>query len=137
VGCVIAAAVNAVMLWIAYQLLDWDWPRFLTEDFDELLPWIAVSLVVSIGFNLVYVMRDTRRVKALGDLVTAVIGFVVMVRTWQVFPFDFSTYAHDWSWLLRTIIVVGLIGTAAGAIVSAVKLASLPRDRSREAPSPA
>lgn len=121
-GYLFAAALNAVMLWIAHQLLDWGWPRFLTDDFEELLPWVTASLVLSIVCNLVYVVTDTRRVKASGDLVTAVIGFVVAVRTWQVFPFDFSSYATDWSWVLRTVLVIAMVGTVLGAIAALVRL---------------
>ena len=37
-GYVVAVAINAALLWVTHQLLDWGWPRFLTEDFEELLP---------------------------------------------------------------------------------------------------
>ena len=88
-GYVIAVAINAVMLWIAHQLLDWGWPRFLTEDFEELLPVITWSLVASIVVNALFVVADPPWFKALCNVVTSAISLAVAVRTWQVFPFDF------------------------------------------------
>jgi hypothetical protein len=40
-------------------------------------------------------------VKSLGELVTTGIGLAVLVRIWQVFPFDFAGWSVDWSWLVR------------------------------------
>jgi hypothetical protein len=58
IGYVVAAAVNVLVLWIANQLLDWEWPSFLTSEFDELLPIITVSCVAGVMVNLVLVWRD-------------------------------------------------------------------------------
>ena len=104
-GYVLAAAINGVMLWIAHQLLDWEWPSFLTPEYDDLLPIITVSFAASIVANLVYAFRDSWPIKPIGELITTVIGFVVALRFWQVFPFEFS--GDDWSWLVRLILIIG------------------------------
>lgn len=122
VGYLVAAVFNAVMLWVAHQLLDWEWPGFLTADFDDLLPWVTVSFVASIVANLVFAVDDSVRIKAAGNVATNLISFVVAVRTWQIYPFDFSGYGTDWSWLVRTVLVVAIVGTAAGTIAELVKL---------------
>ncbi len=121
-GYFVAAAVNAVVLWIAHHLLEWEWPRFLTADFDEVLPILSASLVAAIVVNLLWVVHDPPWLKALGNVVTSAFGVAVGVRTWQVFPFDFSTYSIDWSTLIRVAVAVGVIGSAIGLIVHVVRL---------------
>jgi hypothetical protein len=129
-GYVIAAAINVVLLWVTHHLLDWGWPSFLTPDFDEVLPIISLTFVVGIAFDLVLIVHDPRWLRTLDDTVGAVIGFVASWRTLTVFPFDFSDWGTDWSWLLRTILVVAVIGTAIAAIVGTVRLIMLvPPDR--------
>lgn len=120
-GYLVGAAVNTVMLWVAHNLLDWDWPGFLTSEFDDVLPLITFSFVVSIVANLVYVLNDGWPVKPTGELTTAAIGFVVALRIWQVFPFEFTE--RDWSWLVRSVLVVAMVGSALGAVAALVKLA--------------
>jgi hypothetical protein len=121
-GYVIAAAINAVFLWISHQLLEWGWPRFLTSDFADVLPLISVSFVASIATNLAYAWNDSPWRKSLGSLVTSAISLLVAVATYEVFPFDFSTYAKDWSWLARTVLVIAIVGTSVSVIVESVRL---------------
>lgn len=122
-GYTLAVALNGGMLWIAHQLLDWDWPRFLTDDFDRLLPWVTFSFVTSMVVNAGFLVRDRGRPRALGDLVTSAVALVVSQRTWEVFPFDFVGYARDWAWLCRTLLVIAIVGSAIGVLVNAIKLA--------------
>lgn len=124
IGYLVAIAVNVVILWIANNLLEWEWPRFLTPDFDEVLPILSASIIASIVVNALWVLYDRRWFKAMGDIVTSAFGLAVCVRTLQVFPFDFSTYAHDWSWLVRLVMWVGIVGSAISVLVNLAKLVS-------------
>lgn len=133
VGYAAAAACNAVLLWIVHQLSSWDKPRFLTEEFDELLPIITFSIVVSIIVNLVWLTYDPRWFKSVGSIATSAIGLVVATRTYDVFPFDFATYDVDWSWLARMIVIFSIVGAALAVIVETFKLASY---LFRECPDP-
>lgn len=119
-GYLLAAVINGVMLWIAHQLLNWEWPGFLTPEFDDVLPIITVSFVASIVTNLAYARNDRWPIKPLGELTTSVVGFVTALRIWQVFPFEFD--GDDWSWLARLVLMVAMIGSAMGAIVQLVNL---------------
>jgi hypothetical protein len=114
--------VNGVMLWAAHQLLGWGWPDFLTADFDEVLPVLSASLVVGMVVNACFLVSDRGRFRAFGDLITAVLALAVSVRMWDVFPFDFTGYDRDWSWLFRAGIVLAIVGTAIAGLVNAVKL---------------
>lgn len=122
-GYVAAAIVNLVLLWGANQLLDWGWPAFLTDDFEDLLPWVNASFLATVGVNLIWVWRDPAWFRHLGEAVTNVISLVVAWRTWQIFPFDFSGYSFDWELVARILIVVGMVGAAIGAMVELVRLA--------------
>jgi len=125
-GYLVAAVLNGVMLWLAHQLLDWEWPRFLTLEFNDLLPLLTFSFVVSIVANVLYAWSDTWPIKPIGEMTTAAISFVVALRTLRVFPFDFSGYEADWSWLARTIIVVAVVGSTIGFLVHLAKLVAGP-----------
>ena len=65
----------------------------------------------------------------IGEMITAAVGFAVALRTWRVFPFDFTGYDTDWSWLVRLILIIVMVGTAIGFVAESVKLARGP-DRS-------
>jgi hypothetical protein len=122
VGYALAIAVNAVLLWVVHQLLAWGWPSFLTDDFERLLPIVSASFVASMVVNAGFMIRDRDRAKAAGDLVTATFGLVVSLRTWDVFPFDFTAYTTDWSTAIRVLLVIGIVGSAIGIVMNLVKL---------------
>ena len=117
-GYVIAIVMNGVMLWAVHQLLDWGWPRFLTDEFADTLPLLSISFIASMIVNICFLYRDGGWFRALADLVTAAVGLAVAVQTWAVFPFDFSDYGHDWSWLIRVGLVAGIVATAVAAVTN-------------------
>ena len=121
-GYLVAIAANAVMLYGAHHLLAWGWPRFLTDDFETLLPIVTASFVAGMLANAAFVCFDAAWFKLLANIVTSAIGFVVALRTWQVFPFDFSGYDHDWSWLVRVVLVVAMVGAAISVVVESVRV---------------
>ena len=121
-GYVIAIAMNAVGLWVTRRLLEWGWPRFLTDDFERLLPILTVSFVAGMVVNALFVVADPPRFKALCNMVTSVISLVVAVRTWQVFPFDFSSYAFDWTWVARVLIVIAAVGSGIAVVANLIGL---------------
>ena len=123
VGWVFAIAANAVMLWIAHQLLEWEWPGFLTADFELLLPILTASFVAGMVVNASFMAADRGRWRALGDLVNAAFGLAVSIRAWDVFPVDFSGYDSDWSWVFRTMLVIAIAGTGVAIVVNTVRMA--------------
>ena len=120
-GYFVAAVANGVMLWIAHNLLDWDLFPWLTQEFDDLLPILTTSFVVSIVVNLLYVGYDAKWFKSLTQIPVNAIGLFVSIRVWQVFPFDFSAYDFPWRTLARAVIIVAIVGTAIGLIVETAK----------------
>ena len=56
-GYVVAAVINAVLLWLIHVWPGWDAVPFLTSDFATVLWLIDLSLVVTIALNLLYLIR--------------------------------------------------------------------------------
>ena len=125
-GYALAVVINAVMVWVVRQLLDWEYPKWLTEEFDELIPILTLAFVVSLAANAMYLWNDRWPFKPIGDMTTAAIGFVVALRTYQVFPFDFSDYESDWSWLVRLVLIAAMVAVAAAFVWKSAKLAMRP-----------
>jgi hypothetical protein len=128
-GYLIAGVLNALLAYAINVWPGWRAVPFLTEDTSRVLGLVNLSLVVGLVANLVYLLDDPPRFKAFGDLVTTVIGLAVLVRIWQVFPFDFSGYAFTWALLVRIALVVGIVGAAIGMLVLLV-IVALPRPHS-------
>ena len=108
-GYVIAAAINAALLWLIHVWPGWDAVPFLTGDFEGVLWLIDVSLVVTIALNLIYLVRDPRWLTAAGAILTTVIGLVAAVRMLQVFPFDFGDSGF-WPVVVRVALWVAVVG---------------------------
>lgn len=130
VGYVIAAGINAVLLWAAHRLLDWGWPGFLTDDFELVLGIVTASLVASIVANLALAVEHGGRFRAFTDLVTAAFALAVGVRMWEVFPFDFAGYDHDWSTVFEIALVLGVVACGLAVLANLVRLAAGPSDDS-------
>lgn len=118
-GYVVAAVINAVFLWLIHVSPGWDAVPFLTADFQQVLWLIDLSLVVTIALNLLYLIRDPRRLTAAGAVVTSAIGLAASVAMLQVFPFDFGTSSF-WPVVFRIALWVAIVGSAIAVVVNLV-----------------
>jgi hypothetical protein len=121
-GYLVAVVVNAAMIFVVLNLLDWGVLPFLTEDFTLLVPLIVVSLVASIVANAMYLVYDPPWFKTLCQVGISIISLVVAIRTYQVFPFDFAGYGESWTSVTRIIVVVAMVGSALSILAESVKL---------------
>jgi hypothetical protein len=119
-GYVIAVLLNAALLVLVNRWPGWEALPFLTTDTRLVIAVVNASVLVNLAANLVYLARDPRWLKALGDTLTTAVGLVAMVRIWQVFPFDFGDSSVDWTLLARVALGLGIVGAAIGVIVNAV-----------------
>lgn len=122
-GYVVAILANGVCAWLIAVWPGWDAVPFLTDETTDVLPFVYASIATGVLVNLVYLADDRPAVRATGELVNALVGFVSVVRIWQVSPFDFEGQWAGWEWLTWTALVVGVVGTAIGAIAQLVALA--------------
>jgi peptidoglycan biosynthesis protein MviN/MurJ (putative lipid II flippase) len=116
-GYVIAVAINAVLLWLIHAWPGWDAVPFLTADFDTVLWLVDVSILVTIALNLLYLVRDPRRLTAAGAVVTTAVGLAAAVRMLQVFPFDFGD-SDFWPVVFRVLLWVAIVGSVIGIIAN-------------------
>jgi hypothetical protein len=120
-GYLVAAAVNAVLLYLVNARPGWDAVPFLTDDTTLVLGAVNASITAGLVTNLVYAVADPRRLRAFGDAVTTAVGLYALVRVWQVFPFD---VADGWTTVLRVLLVVGIAGSGVAIVSALVRLAT-------------
>ena len=124
-GYILAAAITVGMWFVINEWPGWQDLSFLTDKTRAVLGLVNFSLAVSVLVNLIYLVYDPVWFKSVGDVITTSVGLAVLVRLWQVFPFDFSDYAVDWTVLARVVLVVGIVGSCLGVIVQVVTLLRL------------
>jgi hypothetical protein len=117
-----SAIVNALLLYGINMWPGWQVLPFLTADMSRVLDLINASLIAGIIVNLVCVVIHARTLVALGNLVVIGFGVAAMLRLWEVFPFDFGTGWSGWPVLVRVLLVLGIVGSAIGAVVEFVNL---------------
>lgn len=122
VGYVIAAVLNAALLYLLNVAPGWQTLSFLTNDTTHVLALVNFSLLAGVVVNVMYLACDPPWLKSLGDLVTTGIGLAVLIRLWQVFPFDFSGTSFNWALLVRVALVVATIGAVIGMVTQIVSL---------------
>lgn len=121
-GYSISIAVNLVGLWIANSILAWGWFPWLTDDFNEVLPWVNASFIASVVANLLFLFDDRRTIRRAADLVTTGIALMATIRMLTVFPFDFDAYSFDWAVLVRVLLSVVVFAMAVGLVVNTATL---------------
>ncbi|MEN8114309.1 MAG: hypothetical protein ABFS21_07965 [Actinomycetota bacterium] len=122
VGYVVAVVINVVLIFVVVNLLSWGWLPFLTEDFENLLPILILSLLVSGMVNLAWIVYDPRWFRAAGQIVDNLTSLLVVVVTYKVFPFDFSPYRINWETIVRVVIVLTAFALVIATIAEFVKL---------------
>jgi uncharacterized membrane protein YesL len=127
VGYVIAIAVNAALLYLLNTNPGWEAIPLVTAAADQVIGLVNLSLVVGIVVNIIYLAADPRGLRALGELVTAVVGVVVALRVWQVFPFDVAD-TDGWRTVIRVALGIAIAGGSIGALVQLVTLGRLAAD---------
>lgn len=122
-GYGVAVFINLAMLIVAQNILAWGWLSFLTEEFADVVPWISLSLVLSIVANLVYQFNDTVLVKSTGQLLVNLVSIFVTYHVLTVFPFDFSGSGFDWTVVTRVLLILGMVGAGIGVLTETIRLA--------------
>ncbi len=132
VGYALTAGVNLIAWWITLNLLDWGWPSFLTGAFEDLSALIGFSLAATAVMNLTWMAHDPPRFKHTAQIALNVVSMAVTIRTWQVFPFDFSTFSYDWTVVVRLAIGASMLGLIVASVSELVKVVPLAGDDERK-----
>ncbi|WP_327004423.1 hypothetical protein OHA72_56895 [Dactylosporangium sp. NBC_01737] len=128
-GYAVAVIVNLVIMYLLDVRPGWQAASPLTDATTQVIGLVNLSLLAGIVANTVYVFADGPGVKHLGDLTTTTISIVVLVRIWQVFPFDFGASTLPWGAATRALLVVALAGSGIAVPVHAVTLVRLAVER--------
>ena len=128
-GYLLAAVINAVLVYVVHNLLTWDVAPFLTDAFEKVVPIITISLIATAIFNVIYIFFDAAWFKSLTQIGLLGVSIAATARFYQVFPFDFSDYEFDWATLAKVVMILAIVGAVVGIVAEFRKLArAVPRD---------
>lgn len=131
-GYLVSVLVNVLMLFGVNVWPGWEAVPFLTADMTLVIGLVNASIIVGIVANVVYLVRDSRWVRAIGDIATNSVGLAAMVRLYQVSPFDFSGSTFEWIRVVQILLFVGIAGALIGIIVAIVSLVRSAMDAARD-----
>ncbi|HSJ46065.1 MAG TPA: hypothetical protein VK923_15435 [Euzebyales bacterium] len=118
----ITIVINAMVLYVVDNVLEWDLLTFLTDDFASVLPLLELSLLATIAVNVVYLAYDEPTFRTVMQLGLSGISLAVVLRLYDVFPFDFSDYDPAWGTVARAVLILAIVGTGIGLVVEAGRL---------------
>ena len=121
-GYGVSIVVQVALLILVNNLVEWNIAPFITDEFNDLVPYINVSLAASMVVNAIYFAFDPRWFKSFTQAILNVISLVVIVQTYRVFPFDFSGSDFNWTALTRTGLIVLMVLVSIGIIGELVKM---------------
>jgi hypothetical protein len=125
VGFGIAVGVNAALLYLLNVTPGWQSLSFLTGDAALVLGIVNLSLATGLVVNLIWVGVDAPWVRALGELLTSAVALAAALAVLDEFPFDFTAWTFDPTWLVRFVLVLAACGSAIAVLVQVVTLARL------------
>ena len=120
-GYLVAAAINLTVFALIHVSPGWQAVPFLADSTRDVLPWVDLQLLTSVAVNLVWVVADPRWLRALGEVVTSVIGLVAVARILQVFPFEFAEGSR-WPGLVTVVLWLAVVGSAIGVLINVGRL---------------
>jgi hypothetical protein len=125
VGYAVSVIVNVIMWVLVNDRPGWRDLPFLTEDFRDILWIVNLSIITGAMVNIAFLFYDPAWFKSLGQVGVMSVGLAASIQMWQVFPFDFSSYAFPWEGITKVLLVLGILGSVVAIIVELVKLAKL------------
>ena len=114
----VAIIVNAILLFVAHNLLNWG-VGFITEEFATVLWVIDLSLGATIAANIVFLFYDPAWFRHMAQVALNVVAVVATYTVFTVFPFALSGLADL---AVRIALIVAMVGLGIGTIVEVVRL---------------
>lgn len=114
----VAIVINAILLFVAHNLLNWD-VGFVTEEFSAVLWVIDLSLGATIAANIVFLFYDPAWFRHLTQVALNAVAFVAIYTIFTVFPFALSGLADL---AVRIALIAAMVGLGIGTIVEVVQL---------------
>lgn len=130
-GYFIAVAVN-IFLFYLFNNIHPENIYFLTEDFNQLLSVLNLSIAANILANMFFIVHDNDRFISLIKILLNILGVFVMYTALRVFPFDFSAAASWGNTLAKVLLGLGMFGSGVAVVVESVKFFSTRHDHGDE-----
>jgi len=115
-------ALDVAFLLVLHRWPGWQEASFLTGAAADVVPWVTASVGLSIALNLAYLVADPRWFRAVGEILTSVVGAVVAGRILDVFPFTFPDGGFPWATWVRVALVLAVLGCVVGVLANVVQL---------------
>ncbi|MDH4363662.1 MAG: hypothetical protein OEY70_06225, partial [Acidimicrobiia bacterium] len=109
-------------LYLVRHLVGWDVP-VLTADFGRVVPYIELSILVSLAANAAWLVLDPPWFRSLLQIAVNLAGLAPIVRMWQIFPFDLGADDRIWRLAIRALLVLAFAGTMVGTLAELARLA--------------
>lgn len=119
-GYVGSLLVSLIMLVLVNVWPGWEAVPFLTGRTVLVLGAVNASIIARAVADLVNIVLDLPRVRALGDIVSIGFGLAAIIQVWQVFPLDVIGTA--WEVVARVLLVIGFVGSGIGILEAFVRL---------------
>jgi uncharacterized membrane protein len=112
------STAHGVTVWTRYPLF--------TEDINQWLPFLTLTLSLVIIVNIILIIFDRPVLRELAGMALDVLGLATVLKLLSIFPFDFSVIpdstAADMTGLAVTIVLIIIaIGIVVGLIVRLIK----------------
>lgn len=121
-GYLFAAVGHLLLLWLVNVWPGWQAVPILTDATTQVLPILNASFIVGFVLNVTYVLVDLSGWRLFGQVVTTAVSIAVLIRTLQVFPFDFGEPASIWDPLVRGLLIFLIVASAVGLLGLVVRL---------------
>jgi len=119
VGYVVVIVVNLVVMYVLHNLLRWGVP-FLTEDWDQVLPYMDASIWGTIAANVAWIFYDMRWFRRLVQIGLNLLSLRAVWAMYTIFPFEVDLYPIEQA--IRIGLLVAVVGIAIGTLAEGIAL---------------
>jgi len=122
IGYGFSLAVYFLGIWIVTNLVEWGWPSFLTEEWNDVVPYLTAALTVAIVATAVLFFFEPKWFRSLVQIVTNLANLVSAIAIWTIWPFAFSDSGFPWETVVPIALAIGVITPVVLIISETVKL---------------
>ncbi|MFH1207630.1 MAG: hypothetical protein V1668_03415 [Patescibacteria group bacterium] len=122
IDCLVTIIINALLLYVANNLLVWE-AQFLKHEWTDVLPAVNLTLSVTLGINILFLFYDSRGFYFISRTFSDAVSIYAAYRVWRVFPFDFHGF-FELGWLnpvMKIVLPIAAVGIVIAIIVRAVR----------------
>jgi hypothetical protein len=118
IGYIVSIVIMIVMIYILRHLRQWG-VTFLNEDFENALFYIELSIYVSIGINILFIIYDNRWFKHLLQGISNIFGALAIIMLYVIYPFVIQD--ESWNKWIKIGLLVLFLLVVIGTLVEFIK----------------